>query len=219
MSEKKSSELKKTLILYNFDDCIVKEVAGSIIGTDEVGRGCLAGPVVAAAVSLDLQNPIAGINDSKKLTAQKRETLYEQITSKALGWAVGSASPEEIDKINILQASLLAMHRAIEKLTCSWKLVVVDGNKSIPFITEKKQRTIVGGDALSASIAAASIIAKVTRDRIMDDYQKIYPVYEFHSNKGYATEYHRNCIVDHGLCRIHRRSFCEVLATQTRLPL
>jgi len=219
MSEKDSSRSKVTKALYRFDQNIIDECGGSVVGTDEVGRGSLAGPVVAAAVVLDLKNPIDGINDSKKLTAQKREILYQKITNEAIRWAVGSASPEEIDKLNILQASLLAMHRAVEKLDCDWKLVIVDGNQLIPQIGNDKQRTVVGGDAHSASIAAASIIAKVTRDHIMDNYNEKYPLYEFHNNKGYATEHHRRCIEEHGMCEIHRRTFCEVLATQTRLPL
>ncbi len=219
MSEKDSSHSKVTKALYRFDQNIVDEFGGPVAGTDEAGRGSLAGPVVAAAVVLNLKNPLDGINDSKKLTAQKREVLYQKITSEAMWWAVGSASPEEIDKLNILQASLLAMYRAVEKLGCNWKLVIVDGNQLIPKIGNDKQRTIVGGDALSASIAAASIIAKVTRDHIMDKYNEKYPLYEFHNNKGYATEHHRRCIEEHGMCEIHRRTFCEVLATQTRLPL
>lgn len=219
MSKKNQKESVITDKLYRFDKEILLECDGQIIGTDEVGRGSLAGPVVAAAVSLDPEKPITGINDSKKLTAQKRDTLYNQIISEAISWAVGSASPEEIDKLNILQASLLAMHRAIQQLKCSWKLVLVDGNQMIPYIDHQKQRIVIGGDATSASIAAASIVAKVTRDRIMDEYNQLFPVYEFNNNKGYATEHHRNCIVDHGMCSIHRRSFCEVLAIQTRLPL
>lgn len=219
MPETDSSKSKATAALYRFDQAVFDECKGNIVGTDEAGRGSLAGPVVAAAVVLDLKNPLDGINDSKKLTAQKREMLYQKITNEALGWAVGLACPEEIDKINILQASLLAMYRAVEKLDCNWKLVIVDGNKLIPQIGNDKQRTVVGGDALSASIAAASIIAKVTRDHIMDDYNEKYPLYEFHNNKGYATEHHRRCIEEHGMCEIHRRTFCEVLATQTRLPL
>jgi ribonuclease HII len=219
MSEKDFSHLKITDALYEFDQTVFDECGGPVAGTDEVGRGSLAGPVIAAAVVLDLKNPLDGINDSKKLTAQKREHLYQKITNEAIRWAVGSASPEEIDKLNILQASLLAMYRAIEKLNYDWKLVIVDGNQLIPQINDDKQRTVVGGDARSASIAAASIIAKVTRDHIMNDYNEKYPLYEFHSNKGYATEHHRRCIEEHGMCEIHRRTFCEVLATQTRLPL
>jgi len=219
MSEKRAQKSKVTRALYQFDENIVQECKGTIIGIDEAGRGSLAGPVVAAAVCLNLQNPISGVNDSKKVPVQTRELLYEQITGEALGWAVGIASPKEIDSINILQATLLAMHRATEKLECPWTLALVDGNQLIPYVAKEKQRTVIDGDALSASIAAASIIAKVTRDRIMNEYHQLYPVYEFHNNKGYATEHHRNSIVDHGLCKIHRRSFCEVLASQTRLPL
>ncbi len=219
MSEKGSPNSKVTKTLYRFDQTIYDECGGLVVGTDEVGRGSLAGPVVAAAVVLDLKNLLDGINDSKKLTAQKRESLYQKITNEAILWAVGEASPEEIDKLNILQASLLAMHRAVEKMDCDWKVAIVDGNKLIPQIDNDKQRTVVGGDALSASIAAASIIAKVTRDHIMNDYNEKFPLYEFHNNKGYGTLHHRKCIEEHGMCRIHRRTFCEVIATQTRLPL
>ena len=204
--------------LYQFDRAIEKEQA-PLTGIDEAGRGPLAGPVIAAAVCLDLSRPIEGLNDSKKLTASVRERLYEKIVAQATGWAVGSASPEEIDRYNILQATLMAMHRAVEQISCPWNVALVDGNKTIPFIAAKKQRAIVDGDALSASVAAASIIAKVTRDRIMQAYHEQYPIYEFNNNKGYATEFHRNRIMEHGLCQIHRRSFCENLAVQTRLPL
>jgi ribonuclease HII len=138
MPETDSSKSKATAALYRFDLAVFDECKGNIVGTDEAGRGSLAGPVVAAAVVLDLKNPLDGINDSKKLTAQKREMLYQKITNEALGWAVGLACPEEIDKINILQASLLAMYRAVEKLDCNWKLVIVDGNKLIPQIGNDK---------------------------------------------------------------------------------
>ncbi len=210
---------KSGVSLYTHDLALAKQYGAGIIGVDEAGRGPLAGPVVAAAVLLDLDKKIEGVNDSKKLSAQKRELLYDKITSEALAWGVGSASPKEIDKINILQATLLAMHRAIEKLKEPWKIALIDGNKTIPFIPSSRQLAIVDGDALSASIAAASIIAKVTRDRIMEEYHQKYPVYDFQSNKGYATEFHRSSIVEHGLCEIHRKSFCEVLVCQTRLPL
>ncbi|HEX3020516.1 MAG TPA: ribonuclease HII [Chitinispirillaceae bacterium] len=219
MPEKGSLQSKVTKALYQFDKSVFQECGGAFVGIDEAGRGSLAGPVIAAAVVLDLDNPVCGVNDSKKLTAQKREALYEKITKEAIGWAVGSASPLEIDRINILQASLLAMYRAVEKLNCQWNIALVDGNKDIPMLDKNKQRTVVGGDARSASIAAASIIAKVTRDSIMNDYNKTFPLYEFHNNKGYATEHHRKCVEDYGMCSIHRRSFCEVLASQTRLPL
>jgi ribonuclease HII len=202
--------------LYLFD----KDISDSIVGLDEAGRGPLAGPVVAAAVVLDMANPIQGINDSKKLSAEVREKLYGCITEKAVNWAVGIASVEEIDRINILQASLLAMRRALESIKFPWKLALIDGNQKIPGIDPGLQQTVVGGDARSASIGAASIIAKVTRDKMMAEYNEKYPLYEFNINKGYGTESHRAIILQHGLCEIHRRTFCENLtAYQTELPL
>lgn len=205
-----------TLELYAFD----RSFSDCVVGLDEAGRGPLAGPVTAAAVCLDMNKPIDGINDSKKLTAAKREKLFDIIKNEAVAWAIASASVEEIDKINILQASLLAMRRSLESLKHEWKLALIDGNKIIPGIVVETQKAIVGGDAKSASIAAASILAKVTRDRIMADYHKEYPLYEFDINKGYATEQHRNSILEHGLCKIHRRTFCNNLtAFQTELPL
>ncbi len=165
-TKRKSSEL------YSYDFLIEHEINKKIVGVDEVGRGPLAGPVVAAAVCLDLNNIIDGVNDSKKLSESAREKLYDKITNKAIAWSVASASPEEIDKINILQASLLSMKRALEKINYNWEYVLVDGNQYVPGIDKCKQRTIVEGDAKSASIAAASIIAKVTRDRIMAEYHE-----------------------------------------------
>lgn len=196
-----------------------KELNGSIVGIDEAGRGPLAGPVVAAAVRLDLASPILGVTDSKKLSPIKREQLYTQITERSLAWAVGQASPEEIDRINILQASLLAMQRALDALTVSWAAVLVDGNTPLPSLAPKRQRTIVHGDGISASIAAASIIAKVFRDRLMRDYHNTYPVYGFHTHKGYPTKAHRTMVLHYGLTPIHRKSFCAKFLTQTSLPL
>lgn len=219
MSEPQSLKEVFNQKLYKHDEGIVLQrgIEG-IIGVDEVGRGCLAGPVIAAAVKLNLKKRIDGINDSKKLSSSVRESLYLEITEHAQCWATGTASCKEIDKYNILQASLLAMNRAIEKLNCKWDLVLVDGNKKIPYITFNMQETVVGGDAKSASIGAASIVAKVVRDRIMCEYHEKYPVYQFNKNKGYATEYHRESIIKNGLCEIHRKSFCGSLF-QTRLPL
>ena len=205
--------------LFTFDKDIERTKAVVVVGTDEAGRGPLAGPVVAAAVRLDLENPITGVNDSKKVSPAARERLYEEITRRALAWAVGIASMQEIDRYNILQASLLAMKRALDQLSEGWSLVLVDGNKTIPGIVPEKQLTIVKGDAQSASIAAASILAKVTRDRIMEQYDEQYPVYGFKVHKGYPTALHRSQIVRHGLCPIHRRSFCGNIVQQTSLLL
>jgi ribonuclease HII len=216
MSEKKRSSTE----LYSFDYLIEQEIFTRVVGVDEVGRGPLAGPVVSAAVCLDLNDIIEGVNDSKKLTAHTREKLYKVITTKAVAWSVAYASPTEIDRINILQASLLSMKRALEKLSFDWQYVLVDGNQYIPDISRDKQRTIVEGDAKSASIAAASIIAKVTRDKLMSEYHEKYPLYQFNQNKGYATEFHRKSIAEHGLCEIHRRTFCETfLEYQIELPI
>jgi ribonuclease HII len=194
--------------LFNFDRSIVTDVNGFIVGIDEAGRGPLAGPVVAAAVVLDLDKSIPGVNDSKKLSPAARERLYERITAESRGFAVGEASVEEIERLNILQATFLAMRRALEAIALPWTLALVDGNLRISGVPDARQKTVIRGDGLSASIAAASIIAKVTRDRIMKDYHARFPMYDFLSNKGYGTALHRQRIVDFGLCEIHRRSFC-----------
>jgi ribonuclease HII len=205
--------------LYNFDLSIEREYNCHVIGTDEAGRGPLAGPVVAAAVRLDLSDHITGIDDSKKISSAKRTFLYDIITSRALSWAVGYTGPEEIDKINILQASLVAMRRAIDGLDTSWSMTLVDGNRMIDSIAKERQQTIVKGDSKSASIAAASIIAKVTRDRLMELYHEEYPEYGFDRHKGYATAEHKKKVLQYGMCPIHRKSFCEKILVQTELPL
>ncbi len=218
MSERRRSGKSVSAPLYKFDREIEAQRKCLFIGIDEAGRGPLAGPVVAAAVCLDLDKPIEGVNDSKKLQANTRNELYEKITREARCWGMGLATPEEIDKVNILQATFLAMTRAVEKLGVQWGFALVDGNRPIPGIETDRQMTVVSGDARSASIAAASILAKVTRDRIMEEYHRKYPVYDFLNNKGYATVHHRNSIIEHGLSEIHRRSFCEFIL-QTSLPL
>lgn len=202
--------------LYAFD----RSIAGgtlSLTGVDEVGRGPLAGPVVAAAVILDADSPVIGINDSKKLSPARRERLYAEVTASARDWAIGSASPEEIDSNNILRATLTAMHRAITALSTPWDRVLVDGNQNVSAISPNRQQTVVGGDARSASIAAASIVAKVTRDRLMLEYHREYPDYGFDLHKGYGTALHRERILQFGLCPIHRKSFCTSLLLQTSL--
>lgn len=176
-----------------------------IAGVDEVGRGPLAGPVLAAAVILNPAKPIKGLKDSKVLTELKREQLFPIIQERAYAWAIGRASVEEIDEINILQASLLAMRRAVLALNLELELVKVDGNKAptIPFPTQ----TIIGGDALDPAISAASIIAKVIRDREMCELHKAFPVYGFDQHKGYGTSRHIEAIEQHGICIHHRKSF------------
>ncbi len=207
-----------TQALYSFDREIVQKQGHCIAGVDEAGRGPLAGPVVAAAAILDLDERIIGVDDSKKLSEKKREALYSEITTK-VKWAVGIATPQEIDKINILHASLLAMQRALNGLNAPWTLALIDGNVFISTLDRSKQQTVVQGDAKSASIAAASIIAKVTRDRIMMEYHDAFPEYGFALHKGYPTELHRKKVRELGICSIHRKSFCESILTQTTMNL
>lgn len=178
---------------------------GSIAGVDEAGRGPLAGPVVAAAVMFPRGIFIEGVDDSKKLTERRREDLYQLIQSRALSTGVGIVSHDVIDRINILQATIVAMTKAVESLSVRPDFVLVDGNsyKHESF----SYQNIVDGDAKSFTIAAASIIAKVTRDRLMREYHLRFPLYGFASHKGYGTRQHLEAIRRHGLCEIHRRSF------------
>jgi ribonuclease HII len=176
-----------------------------IAGVDEVGRGCLAGPVTAAAVVLPHQIRIAGIKDSKVLTAEEREALFGEITRVALRWCVCSVEPSEIDRINIHQASLLAMRRAVEALIPLPGFVLVDGFR-IPHLIIP-QRNVIGGDRRSTAIAAASILAKVTRDKLMVDAHGDDPRYGFDRHKGYATADHLRAVAEYGYSAFHRRSF------------
>ena len=179
-----------------------------VCGVDEVGRGPLAGPVVAAAVILDPGRPIAGLNDSKKLSERRREALFDEITSLALCWALGRAEVEEIDEINILQASLLAMQRAVSALDIAPRQALVDGNR-LPRL-ECPARAIVGGDASEPCISAASIIAKVSRDHEMVVLDRSYPGYGLAQHKGYPTKAHMAALQTLGVTSIHRRSFAPV---------
>lgn len=181
---------------------------GNVAGVDEVGRGPLAGPVVAAAVILDPENPIEGLNDSKALSEKKRDALYPEILDKALAWSIARAEVEEIDEINILQASLLAMTRAVEGLKIPPDYALVDGNKlpELPCPGE----AVVKGDSRVAAIAAASIIAKVARDREMVEMDEKYPGYGLAGHKGYPTKVHMQAIKELGVTPIHRRSFGPV---------
>ncbi|WP_180130298.1 ribonuclease HII [Acinetobacter sp. YH12072] len=181
----------------------------NIAGVDEAGRGPLVGSVVAAAVILDPNNPIRGLNDSKKLSEKKREKLFIEIQEKALAWAIAEASAAEIDEHNILQASLLAMRRAVEALSIQPEHVLVDGNK-IPQGLAMSCDAVVGGDALHPEISAASILAKVTRDRQMVEMDQRYPQFGFAKHKGYPTKAHFEAIVLHGVIDEHRRSFGPV---------
>jgi len=207
----------KTKDLYEYDITVSESNGIRIAGVDEAGRGPLAGPVAAAAVILDLGSPIDGINDSKKLNAKRRDELYEKIMMSGCVYGVGIVSPQKIDEINILQATFLAMRIAVEKLAGLYDMMLVDGNQLIAGIDKKLQRTVVGGDGVSANIAAASIIAKVTRDRIMDELHEQYPMYDFNGNKGYGTKKHIAAITEHGLSPVHRKSFCGKCAVQTNL--
>ncbi len=179
-----------------------------ICGVDEAGRGPLVGAVVAAAVILDPANPIEGLRDSKKLSAKRRELLAIQIRQRALGFAVAQASPGEIDELNILHASMLAMRRAVLALTPAPDLARIDGNRApeLPMATE----TLVGGDDRDAAIAAASILAKTVRDQQMVLLHQEYPIYGFDRHKGYPTAEHRQLLKEHGPCEQHRKSFAPV---------
>ena len=190
-----------------------------LVGVDEAGRGPLAGPVIAVAVVLRLQGDFEdllelGVNDSKKISPKKREKIYEILTNdERVSWAVGEASEREINELNILQASLLAMKRAVDllfeknkKLAKEEFYVFVDGREVIPNLAAN-QKSVIGGDAKVFSIAAASIIAKVTRDRLMLKYAEKYPQYQFEKHKGYGTKLHYEMIKKHGLSLIHRKSF------------
>ena len=180
-----------------------------IAGVDEAGRGPLVGSVVAAAVILDPNNPIEGLNDSKKLTEKKREKLFLEIKEKALAWAIAEATHQEIDEINILQASLLAMRRAVEALHITPEHVLVDGNK-VPQGLSMSCDAVVGGDALHAEISAASILAKVTRDHQMVELDQQFPKFGFAKHKGYPTKAHFEAIATHGVIDQHRRSYAPV---------
>ena len=188
--------------------------AGMICGIDEAGRGPLAGPVVAAAVVLSPDDPIFYVNDSKKLSARKREELFDQIMERAVSVGVGMADPDVIDRINILQADYEAMRQAVSKLSAEPGLCLNDA-VHIPDLPIR-QVSIVHGDARSLSIAAASIIAKVTRDRIMERYDQLYPEYGFAKHKGYGTAGHIQAIRDYGPCPIHRMSFIHSFVGQSR---
>ncbi|MDY6059287.1 MAG: ribonuclease HII [Candidatus Fimenecus sp.] len=178
-----------------------------ICGVDEAGRGPLAGPVYAAAVILPSDCVIEGLNDSKKLTEKKREALFDEIKEKALAYGIASADEKEIDEINILNATFLAMKRAIASLSVRPDLALIDGNQK-PH-TDIEEVTVIKGDAKSMSIAAASVLAKVSRDRFMLEMAEKYPQYEFARHKGYGTKLHYEKIAQYGVCDIHRRTFLK----------
>ncbi len=180
-----------------------------ICGVDEAGRGPLAGPVYAAAVILPQGLVIDGLNDSKKLSEKKREQLYDKVIENAVAWSVGVATEQEIDSVNILQATYLAMKRAVESLPVAADYALIDGNRMPPLDIDGE--TVIKGDSLSMSIAAASIIAKVTRDRFMLELDEKYPEYLFSKHKGYGTALHYEMIEKHGISPVHRRSFLKKL--------
>lgn len=200
MPSKKSSRAEQSSLRF--------DVSGLVAGVDEAGRGPLAGPVVAAAVILDDLNPIRGLNDSKKLTAKRREALFDEIRARALCCAIAEASVQEIDQLNILQATLLAMKRAVEGLRLPPKLVLVDGNR-LPLLPMQAE-AIVQGDALVPAISAASILAKVHRDRLCEAMHQRYPAYGFDQHKGYGTAQHLAALQAHGPADCHRMTFAPV---------
>jgi ribonuclease HII len=181
---------------------------GLVAGVDEAGRGPLAGPVVVAAVILDPKRSIEGLDDSKKLNAKRRDALFSEICSRALAWSVISVTPEEIDRLNILRATLHGMTQAIEALDPRPALALIDGNRCPETFCET--RSMVGGDGLEPAISAASIVAKVTRDRLMLELHQRYPEYGFDRNKGYPTGEHMRRLAAIGPCEAHRRSFAPV---------
>jgi ribonuclease HII len=189
-----------------------------VCGVDEAGRGPLAGPVVAAAVIFDPDRPmIRGLDDSKALTAKKRDELYDKIVDRALAYCIASASVEEIDTLNILHATMLAMKRAVEGLAVTPTLVKIDGNRC-PVLSIRSE-SIIGGDALVKSISAASILAKVTRDRMLLELHQAFPMYGFDAHSGYGTPQHLAALLAHGPCEHHRRSFAPVREAHARMRL
>ncbi len=196
-------------VLEHLEATLTDKGYNAICGVDEVGRGPLAGPVVAAAVIILKGIEIAGLDDSKKLTPLQRDHLFEEIAELGLPCAVGIIDHETIDRINILKASLMAMRKAVMDLRAGPDFVIVDGNFTIPNLS-LPQMAIIDGDATCQAIAAASIIAKVTRDRIMDRMEGLYPSFSFAKHKGYCTSLHLEELRTHGPCDIHRRSFKPV---------
>lgn len=195
--------------LWELDNACINDGFSPICGVDEAGRGPLAGAVYAAAVILPPDFKIEGLNDSKKLTPKRREALYDIIVENALSWCVASADEKEIDEINILQATFLAMNRAISGLNIKPALALIDGNREPG--AEVSVKCVVGGDAKSASIAAASILAKVSRDRYMDELAQIYPQYLFDIHKGYGTKRHYEALRQFGPSPVHRTTFLKKL--------
>lgn len=195
------------ITMWEIENSLYSETVQLICGVDEVGRGPLAGPVCAAAVILPRDLQIPGLTDSKKLTDKKRRELFPVIREQAVAYGIGLASEQEIDEINILQATFLAMRRALDQLSVRPDLALIDGNRETDFGLPVK--TVVKGDSLSANIAAASILAKVTRDNIMIQLSEQYPEYGFEIHKGYGTKAHYAALTEHGASPVHRRSFLK----------
>lgn len=194
---------------YEFENAALNEGFKTVCGIDEAGRGPLAGPVCAAAVILPLGLEFEGLNDSKKLSEKKREALYDIITEKAVAYSIALVDEKTIDEINILQATFKAMRNAVEGLSVKPDIALIDGNQKPGLSIE--QRTIVKGDAKSMSVAAASILAKVTRDRLMIKLDEEYPEYQFAKHKGYGTKLHYECLEKYGVSPVHRRTFLKKL--------
>lgn len=207
--------LRKILAVLDYEKIIWNQGVKLVCGVDEAGRGPLAGPVVAAAVIFPKGISLPGINDSKKLKAFQREKFFDLIIENAIDFGIGIVNHKLIDKINILNASLLAMHRAIKKLKIKPEMVLVDGKIKIPHL-EISQIALVKGDSLSVSVASASILAKVTRDNLMVDFHKKYPQFLFDQNKGYFTKSHLEALKNFGPCKIHRKSFRTVMLLQSK---
>ncbi len=195
---------------FEIENSIKQKGYKLICGVDEAGRGPLAGPVCAAAVILPENAEIDGLNDSKKLSEKKREMLFDIICEKAISYSIAFGSLEEIEELNILEATFIAMNRSIENLRVKADFALIDGNR-VPKGIKIPCETVVKGDAKSQSIAAASILAKVTRDRLLLEYDKQYPEYNFKKHKGYGTKEHTDLILKHGVCPIHRKSFLKKL--------
>ncbi len=204
----KEKELERLENLKQIEENIYKTGVKSICGIDEAGRGPLAGPVVVAAVIMPKDSMIEGVNDSKKVSEKKREALYEQITEEAIAWGVGIIDQKEIDEINILQATKKGLTMAIKELKVKPERIIVDALTGIDTLGVP-YTSIIKGDAKCYSIAAASIIAKVTRDRIMREWDEIYPQYGFEKHKGYGTATHIAAIKEYGICPLHRLSFVK----------
>lgn len=196
-----------TMDKLNFERELKQKGYNFVCGVDEVGRGPLAGPVVCAAVIMPLENIVEGVDDSKKLTAKRREKLDVFIRENAIAYAICRIEPQVIDEINILEATKLCMKNAVESLSISPGFVLTDGNMTLDITIP--QKSVIGGDAACYSIGAASIIAKVYRDKLMDEYAVQYPAYGFEKHKGYGTAAHIKAIKECGLCPIHRRSFTK----------